>query len=436
MTAYLHPKLRYVPLVGVMSFISTTIVLFFFGPFDWPIGNHGLLALFLASALAAIAGGYTIGVTAPARRGELRHWRKIFVFGAVSSCVMVFPSAYVYTGKMPWEAIDLIFDQGQAYHDFQARILELDGQRGAVVVLRTLTQWAAYAVIPLAVLRWSQLTFIMRMLLAGSVLSAMSFSLLRGTDQGTFDLLFLFAASLCLATARHCMRNGISFGSLLRSNRGAMVMVVGVLLVAFAFNIFIERKVQRYEGNISDLCIGEERQICVNPRHPITEAMGLWGSFAFGMVSAYASQGYYGLALSLDRDFNSTLGIGHSTALTRIYETVTGDDRLYERSFTYRLRNDAWSDLYQWSSIYTWIANDVGFILTIPVVGVLAWLWGCSWRDAVGADNDAAGLVFCMLTQTFMYSPANFQLLLVTDTYAALLVWLAIWFYTAARQSG
>jgi hypothetical protein len=427
---YLPSHLSYVPLTGVMTFLLTTVMLFFLGPFDWKIASYQPLALFLISAMTAITMGYAIGVTAPARPGQLLHWRQLFLAGAVSSCVMIFPSAYIYTGKMPWDAVKTVFDQGQAYRDFLARIDEMEGSRGPVVLARTLTNWLIYAVIPLAVFHWKSLDTAMRLLLIGTIMSAASFSLLRGTDQGTFDLGFLFAASAVVAVARWCLKTGRTVGSFVLSKSGLLMIGTAGLFGVFAFNGFVERKIQRYDGNIWDLCIGEQRQLCLNDKHKLSEGLDERGKFAFGMVTSYASQGYYGLALSLNRDFQSTYGVGHSSALTRVYEIATGDRKLYERSFTYRLRNDDWSDLYHWSSMYTWIANDVGFPMTIVVVGFLAWLWGAAWRDAVCGDSDAAGIVFCLLTQTFMYSPANFQLLLGTDTYAALLVWVGLWVYT------
>jgi hypothetical protein len=435
MSEQLPQKLRYFPLISVMAFLSLSILLFFIGPFDWPMHNYEALALFLTLALAAIATGYAIGVTAPAQHGTFQHWRPFFIVGAICSCVMIFPSAYVYTGKMPWEAAGAVFDQGQAYRDFQARLQELDGQRGPVVLARTLTHWLIYCVVPFAVLRWKILDLKLRLLLAATVLSSAIFSLLRGTDQGTFDLGFLFAMSLLVAIGRGCMKANRSIGSFLVTARGLLAMTACALFVAFAFTAFIERKTQRYEGKISELCLGEDQNICSNPKKGLAVGMGDWGRFALGIVSTYTSNGYFGLARSLGREFDSTMGVGHSVALTRIYEAATGDRKLYENAYTYRLRADGWSDLYVWSTIYTWIANDVGFPATIPIIGFLAWLWGSAWRDAVRGDNDAAGIAFCMLTQTFMYSPANFQLALGTDTYAALLIWLGLWFYSARRAT-
>jgi len=433
-------QLRCLPLTGVMTFLVATVVLFFEGPYRWPI-NLDHVALFLLAALVAIVIGYLVGATASVRDGALPHWQHLYVLGALFSCVMVFPSAYIYTGKMPWEAIYAALDQGQAYLDFQTRVADLDVSHGPLVLVRTLGHWMEYAVIPLAVFRWNNLNWLMRGLLAGTVLSAAAFSLLRGTDQGTFDLGFLFAVSFVVVVGRHCLTSGRSVGSLLSSKLGIGAVAAAIVFGIFAINVFVERKAERYDGRIADLCIGVDQQICIDTHNPLVEGLDERGRFGFGMVAAYASQGYYGLALSLDRPFDSTWGLGHSSAITRVYEAMTGDTKLYERSFTYRLRDDGWSDLYQWSSIYTWIANDVGFPLTILVIGIIAWLWGGSWRDAVSGDSDAAGIVFCMLTQTFMYSPANFQLALGIDTYSALLIWIGIWFATtqvrpASRQLG
>lgn len=94
---------RFVPLAGVMTFLFMSVLLYFFGPFRWPITNPGLFAAFLIGAMLAIMSGYVLGVTAPVRRGELIAWRQLFVIGAISSCVMIFPFAYIYTGKMPWD---------------------------------------------------------------------------------------------------------------------------------------------------------------------------------------------------------------------------------------------------------------------------------------------------------------------------------------------
>ena len=319
MTPYLPANLGFMPLIGVMTFLISTIALFFLGPFDWPIRNHESLALFLIGAMVTISSGYTMGVTAPSRTGELTYWRQLYVLGALSSCILILPSAYVYTGKMPWEAFDALFDQGQAYRDFLARITELDGQRGPVVLARTLTHWMIYAVIPIAVFRWRRLNLVMRLLLAGTIVSAACFSLLRGTDQGTFDLVYIFAASMCVVIARSCLRSGRTIGSLLTSGVGMATIGLAVVMIAAALYVFTERKVGRYDGRIETLCFGEDQQICVNDRHPIAAELSEKGRFAFAMVTAYATMGYYGLALSLERDFDSTLGVGHSSALTRLY---------------------------------------------------------------------------------------------------------------------
>ena len=121
--------------------------------------------------------------------------------------------------------------------------------------------------------------------------------------------------------------------------------------------------------------------------------------------------------------------------MTRLYEAATGDSALYEQSYTYRLRWNGWSDAYHWATLFTWIANDVGFPATILVMGVTAWVWGCAWHDVIANDNFPALIVFCMLTQALVYIPANNQLMLVTESYVALLIWLAIWWWSRNGRS-
>ncbi len=57
-----------------------------------------------------------------------------------------------------------------------------------------------------------------------------------------------------------------------------------------------------------------------------------------------------------------------------------------------------WSDNTEWSTIFPWLANDVGFTGSLIVVFFLGILFGKSWRDAA-TGNDFAAIVFCLLFQ-------------------------------------
>jgi hypothetical protein len=149
-------------------------------------------------------------------------------------------------------------------------------------------------------------------------------------------------------------------------------------------------------------------------------------------ATGYLTQGYHGLSLALKNvdQAESTYGIGHSQALRRVYEAFTGDTSLYQRGYTYSLKRQNWDDASQWSTIFPWIANDVGFVPTIAIMALLALLWGRSWRDAVGAADDVAAIVFCFLFQLFMYVPANNQIAQTLDAYVGFVCWLLFWILT------
>lgn len=417
---------KFLPIILVLTHLTISAAFFLLGPFEWPISNSETLTTFITAACLSIGCGYVLGARKEPRATSFPYLRQIYVIGAVTSCVMLFPSAYVYTGKMPWNVFSAIADQGLAYNEFQQRLKDTSGSRGIVITARVLTQWLIYPIIPLAVLTWHELKFWERLLLPATVCSALIFSLLRGTDQGTFDLAFLFAASMLIAAIRYLQSNRKKLSAYLVSPISIAFAGVALIIVAALFNTFVTRKAERFGGNIGNICIGVTK-ICADPNHAASQSFDTKGRFAIAMVTAYISQGYYGLSLALNSDFNSTLGFGHSPPLVRVYEAITGDKALYEHSYTYRLRDHNWSDEHHWSTLYVWLANDVGFPGAILIVAAFAYLLASSWRDATAGKNNAAAISCCMLLQTFFYLPANNQLFIGADTYVAFIVWLIIW---------
>jgi hypothetical protein len=145
------------------------------------------------------------------------------------------------------------------------------------------------------------------------------------------------------------------------------------------------------------------------------------------MAALYFGQGYFGLSLALAKDFQSTWGLGHSIALANYYSALFENEDLYERSYTFRLRDDGWSDLQQWSTMFSWLANDIGFPAVPVVIGLLAWIWGRSWKDAIFRNNDRAAIVFTFMMLMVFYMPANNQLTQTIDVYFAVVCWIIIW---------
>jgi hypothetical protein len=259
-------------------------------------------------------------------------------------------------------------------------------------------------------------------------------SILRGTDREIADLIAVAVGAGLVVFARKIAHEGMTLRSVLR--RYSVVIVTSLVIVAIAGALFAQRKEERYV--VSAICLaGDEdtpSEICADFWHPWFSLLDERQTFTAAIATAYFTQGYYGLALALTLDdFRSTWGLGNAPFAMAAYSRWTGDEELYKRSYTYRLREIGWSDEHRWSTMFTWIANDISFPMVPVFMLFIGGLFGGSWRDAVFARNDCAVIVFVLLMLMMGYLPANSQVTLVPDHLFALIVWTFAWRFT--RQS-
>jgi hypothetical protein len=452
--------LRIFPLVTVMAYLTLTIGLFLWGPLTWPVTNLGTLLIFLASALIGISVCYVAGVTfGTAKESGLTRWRTVLVVGAISSCALLVPSAYFYAGMMPWNILDALRDQNATYQAFQHKLVETAGARTVIAIARAFAFPFIFAVLPLGILHWRSMTPKLWVLLLATLLSSIIFSILRGTDREIFDILFVAIASTMVLIARWCVSDGITLKKLVMRRSVIAGTLVFLVVIGVTLKVFVDRRIQRlgytpqaFANGAVDapslaehlakspnawldvmcvkIVIDDKHHIpvaCMDRDHLLVRSGNVTLQYAAMALSSYLTQGYYGLSLAMKQDFHSTLGIGHSTALVRTYERLTDDKSLYQRSYTFGLRNMHWSDDSQWQTIFPWLANDVGFPGAIFAISLFAFLWGQAWRDAVRARNDGAAIVFCLLFQMFVYIPANNQMTQIFDPYFAVVGWTAFW---------
>jgi len=449
----LRVDLRLLPLTLVLIYFLATLTLFFFGPLDWPVPDPVPLSLFLALALVGIATFYLFGAGGEASGTPFLYWKVVIVVGALLGIAILFPSAYFYANKMPWQVIDAFRDQNAVYAALQKKLAETAGERTVISIIRAVTFPAIFAVVPLGILNWRMMTWKLWLLVLATALSSVIFSVLRGTDREVFDVIIIVCASIMVLIARWCVATGATLSKVL-VRRSTVIGAIAFLVVAgIALSLFADRRAQRtgytpeaYANGTRDapslaghlntpggwndvMCI---REICLDPDHPLVRYVDVPKKYAVLMLTSYLTQGYYGLSLAMTQDFHSTLGLGHSPVLARTLERLMHDNSIYERGYTFRLRSLGWSDESQWATIFPWLANDVGFPGAIAVICLLAFLWGRSWLDAVGGHDDRAAIVFCLLFQLFVYVPANNQLAQTFDGYLTLVGWCAYWLVSRA----
>jgi hypothetical protein len=423
------------PLALVFGYVVATFALFLLWPINWPIyyfGDWTRLVGYVTLCFAVIGAATLAGSAGETRVTAPLPWLQLFLLaGAGIAASLLEPSCYAYTGRKVWELMDALRNQGAAYHQLQIQLVATTGQRNTFVIIRALTSPLTYAVLPLGIVRWRTIGWIGRAAVFVAVGCSVTFSIMRGTDKEIADLFVIGIASAFVSFGRNRVLGAQGYDILRRYWKPALLALV---LFYFAQGLFTTRKDERLGGYVS------RTAVCANDSHICADLDNPWISWLpqrqrFGLTIFILStcSGYYGLELALEKPFASSYGAGHSPAALSVYETVTGDPTLHLQTFTYRNGGDHWSEENYWSTLMTWIANDVGFAGTVPVLALLAYFWGRWWREAAAGMSDPAAVLFSLTTMMMVYLPANNQVLASYDGYVVFAVWIAIWLWHRSR---
>lgn len=425
------------PLYLLFGYVVATFVLFLAWPINWPIyyaSDWARLIGYVLLCFAALGISTIIGSSGPARvTAPLRGLPVLLIAGAAVSVILLIPSSYAYTGRPPWEALDALSDQGAAYRRLQAQLLATTGQRNLISGLRAVAAPLTFAVLPLGILHWRSIGLGGRLAVLVAAASSVTFSVMRGTDKEIADLFVIGVAAAFVSFGRSQAMGEQGFALVRRYWKPALV---ALLFLYFAQGLFTDRKEGRLGGIVSRTAIcANNSRICADLSNPWISWLPQRQRFGLTFFILSTCSGYYGLELALEKPFESAFGVGHSPAALNIYEQLTDDPTPHMRTYTYRNGGDLWSEKYYWSTLITWIANDVGFIGAIPVLGLIGFLWGRWWRQAAAGMSDPAAVLFVLTTMMIFYLPANNQVLANYDGYVIYAVWVGTWLWHRANRA-
>jgi hypothetical protein len=261
----------------------------------------------------------------------------------------------------------------------------------------------------------------MRLLGALAISSNAALYLAMGTNKGVFDVILL---TVIFSSAS-------AYAGILTVRRWKRVAIVITLLplLASGFLGFFSGVALRPGSGVAygsgPPGTGVYADMAKPPLSDMPETLRV---LALGLTS-YVSQGYYGLGLALEQPFVPMYGVGSSTFLTRQVARMIGDPSIEWLSYPVRVMNqDGWSAYYNWSTMYTWIASDVGFLGVLLVMVVAGWLLGQAWLGVL-YNHDV--LSVCLLGQMVImltYASANNQCVQSGESWFAFMSTLFLWF--------
>ncbi|HEY7806307.1 MAG TPA: hypothetical protein VIC34_03825 [Croceibacterium sp.] len=430
-------RLTRTPLFVVMGYVVLTFVLFLTWPINWPIyrgWDWAILTLYVLLCFFALSSAAMAGSAGRAHlAAPLPGIRALLFAGAAASALLLAPSCLAYTGRGPWDVLDALRNQGEAYRLLQFQLYFGESrERALVVASRFLAGPLMYAVLPLGVIHWRRIGWTGRAALAVSVVCSIVFSIMRGTDKEIADLFLIGFAALMVSLGRALTLSGRSVRV---ARRFWLPALIGLALLIPAQGLFTERKEARLPGfdNKAVVCANNSR-ICADLDSPLIAWLPFQERFGLSEFILATSSGWFGLHLALQKPFESSLGVGHSPAALSVYEALTGDDQPHKRTYTYRNGADEWPEDNYWSTLIAWIANDVGFTGAVAMLALIGFAWGVWWREAAAGMSDPAAVLFVLATTTVFYLPANNQVFAAYEGYSIFFAWLGVWWWHRSRQ--
>lgn len=412
---------RYYPLILAQTYLTITVVLFFFGAFEWQGINMPLLGLYLALYQLALFTGYIAGLTrfpTVVTNFNVNAW---FKFSLSASLILIIPYIYVYTGKYPWEAWQALGDQGGAFLSYYDQLAEeRTPGRIAVMLMRTIFSPALIALLPLFFwtkrlsLSWKIMFFIY-------IILYFSFSALRGTDKESADFfIFMFCGLFALLTVRK-----LKGQFKLSMTKKLLLIVLIIFSFLLTYSIFTERKMARLGGDDKVCLVAAD--VCADMDSGFISSLDEKNKFGISIATMYLSLGYYGMGLALNEEFESTFGLGHSIFISNSVQNIIDTNWLDDRAYTSKVTNSGWDAKVYWVTTYTWLANDVGFFGVALIIFVIGFLFSRAWSGIIYAGDPVALIVFSQLFMMIFYFPAFNVVMQNVDSYFSLVFWLFVW---------
>lgn len=149
-------------------------------------------------------------------------------------------------------------------------------------------------------------------------------------------------------------------------------------------------------------------------------------------ITFYIVNGYVGMAYSLNENFDSTYGVGHSRYLLHIFDNYLGFDfsgKTYQRKIT-----DKWDENIFWHSFYSQWANDFSFYGVAIVMFLLGSVFSIVYRFALLRQNVFAICLIPLFFVMFIYMPANNQVFSFVETMTSFWILLILlWVFGKAN---
>jgi hypothetical protein len=408
MTAKDKRRIALYPIILIQIYLAVSVLVFAFGPWQWPVSNPLQLYSFLILAQVALLAGYLQAIKKQPRPASTKLRIPFLVIVSLALNYLWIGHTYEERTGQPFDLISAstaavagITNPGAQYIEKRLNVPMLSAEPTSLMGYASFLALPIMCIaLPLGMVFWKQLSVSVRVALVGFILIDLLLWSASGMNKGIADYAILLP---CMLVARKP-------AILLNITRNlAKIGVIAILGVGALITFFSVNMAGRSEDATMTL-FDHDAGIAAEFHNPVLSTVPPVFQAPLAALSSYFVQGYYALSLSLKEPFIFCYGVGNSFTLEGLSRHIFNPP-LYDSTYPARIESKGWDSHGRWDSIYPWIASDLSFPGTIVFMFVLGRVFALVWTDVAFCRNVWAVCVLPQLLTMLFYIPANNQVL-------------------------
>ena len=426
----MNSKTNYLPIQIVIVYLLFTEIYFVVGPINWGYINYFKLFTFLTFAKLFLIAGYFVGTNKEQYNKPINNEEvsMLFIkFAVILSIIMNMLFIIIRLSSFSPSTIfqHIIIGLTNPSLNYYDKFGSVNSVYDAFAPIYTLSSIVIYSAMPLSLFYYNFLSTPYQLLTIINILVGASRWLIVGTNKGIVDIVIIMVSVLILKVLQN---NNYHFNLFSKEKiKRTIIIIVVAFASLFVLNLFLKNIDGRLRGNYSYILhsLGNASLKNVNIYNSLSKPF--YSLLVY--TQAYICQGYYGLSLAFDLDFQPMFGLGSSSFLLDNLASLLGSAFL-SRSYLYKIEMlYPWSSTLNWHTAYTWFANDFSFLGTIILMFFIGLYFGIVVNKALTARNTKIFIaLFTTMMVMFFYFPMNNQIFNDPNSFMGVFGLNLVWF--------
>lgn len=424
-------KVMNMPLNAGLSFTIFTLLLYCFGPYNYPNFCGFWLYLFLGTTYVFLYFGFKDGLKYKVPiHTDCRPFPilKFLNFLFIISLLVSIPRFYIYSG-MPdlspsfiiSRALLFFSDAQELYTEKIDNSISVTGFWRVINWIIVLVSPLRWAYTPLAVIFWKKLSLFQK---CGTCFIWFLFALeylITGTNFGLFDLLISIFVAYIAGRAR--VNQALETRKVKHPIRYLLLFGILIFILLWIFDTSMTSRMGEsfyLGGDVGNKSFElDQNRFLYKITPPALQPL-------LAYLTNYVARPYSALSLAMTLPFEPTFGVGYSWFFL---DNAPFSEFLWSRTFPVRIEElYGYSHTINWHTAYTWFANDISFFLVPFLFYFLFRIFGQAWKEYLLTGNIAAFLLFMIYVKMMFFLSANNQVFQGSSTT------IAFWFLFLTRR--